>query len=98
MPYIPPADRKKICDGAIIRIGEAVASEGTLNFAITTLVTAFLGEHGLSYRNINGVVGALECAKMELYRRVAAPYENTKIEHHGDVYDSRLIKPADAHR
>jgi len=31
-------------------------------------------------------VGVLECAKMELYRRVAAPYEDKKKEENGDVY------------
>ena len=29
----------------------------------------------------------LECAKLELYRRVAAPYEDEKIDQNGDVYD-----------
>ena len=31
-------------------------------------------------------MGALECAKLELYRRVAAPYEDVKIMENGDVY------------
>ncbi len=34
----------------------------------------------------NAVVGALECAKLELYRRMVAPYENGKIAENGDVY------------
>jgi len=35
---------------------------------------------------INAIIGALECAKLELYRRVAAPYEDDKIAENGDVY------------
>lgn len=33
------------------------------------------------------MVGALECAKLELYRRIAIPYEEQKIQENGDVYD-----------
>jgi hypothetical protein len=32
------------------------------------------------------VVGVLECAKLEIYRRIAAPYEDKKIVENGDVY------------
>lgn len=31
-------------------------------------------------------LGALECCKLEFYRRVAAPYEDSKIISNGDVY------------
>lgn len=32
------------------------------------------------------IIGALECCKLELYRRIAAPYEDIKIGENGDVY------------
>ena len=32
------------------------------------------------------VLGVLECVKLELYRRVAAPYEDKKCQENGDVY------------
>ena len=35
---------------------------------------------------INELVGVLECAKIELYRRIAAPYEDDKSRINGDVY------------
>jgi len=44
--------------------------------------------NGLSYTQINAVIGVLECAKMELYRRIAAPYEDKKSRESGDVYVS----------
>jgi hypothetical protein len=31
-------------------------------------------------------VGAIECCKLEFYRRVAVPYEERKIKTNGDVY------------
>ena len=41
---------------------------------------------GNSYATINDIIGALEGAKMEFYRRVVAPYEDEKIKENGDVY------------
>jgi hypothetical protein len=41
---------------------------------------------GLSYQTINDIVGALEGAKLEFYRRVAVPYEDKKIIENGDVF------------
>jgi hypothetical protein len=59
---------------------------GELNYQITCLARTFLRTHGTSYANINAVMGALECAKQEFYRRVAVPYEENKIKENGDVY------------
>jgi hypothetical protein len=64
---------------------------GELNYAITRLVDDYLKARGdLRYAHINEVIGALECAKLELYRRVAAPYEDGKRHETGDVYRSPL--------
>jgi len=59
---------------------------GELNFQITRLVWGFVQRKGANYEAINAAVGALECAKLELYRRRAAPYEDGKIQQNGDVY------------
>ena len=59
---------------------------GELNWAITDQVDNYLKENGLSYKTINDIVGALECAKIEFYRRIAAKYEDTKITENGDMY------------
>jgi hypothetical protein len=37
------------------------------------------------YRDFHSVIGALEAAKLEFYRRHVAPYEDQKIEENGDV-------------
>lgn len=81
MPYIKQEDRKAL------ERGEVVTTSGELNFAITQLLVEYLNINGLKYKTINDIVGALEGAKMEFYRRVATPYENAKIEENGDVYD-----------
>jgi hypothetical protein len=65
--------------------GPAVTA-GELNYQLTRLVNAYIEEHGLEYRTINDVLGALEGAKLEFYRRVAVPYEDGKIAQNGDVY------------
>ena len=59
---------------------------GVLNYCITSLLNEVLKTNGLKYRNINELVGVLECAKLELYRRVASPYEDEKKDSNGDVY------------
>jgi hypothetical protein len=37
------------------------------------------------YFNYNRAVGVLECIKLEFYRRMVGPYEDTKIRESGDV-------------
>lgn len=59
---------------------------GELNYVITLLLNKFIREHGKNYETLNKVVGVLECAKLELYRRVVAPYEDEKCKENGDVY------------
>lgn len=81
MPYIIPSRREAL------KIGAPPEGAGELNFQVSKLVVAFIKEHGMSYKTINDIVGALEGAKLEFYRRVAVPYENAKLASNGDVYD-----------
>ncbi|MEP7326868.1 MAG: hypothetical protein ABI836_13025 [Gemmatimonadota bacterium] len=86
MPYIAAERRRAITDGSLPK------DPGELNYAITALVDRFLKDkNGFRYADLNEAIGAIECAKLELYRRVAAPYEDRKIAEAGDVYTS--IKP-----
>ena len=50
------------------------------------LVKDYIARHELSYTSINAAVGALECAKLECYRRIAEPYEDAAKEKNGDVF------------
>jgi len=51
---------------------------GVLNCAISLVLSNYIKAQGLSYSTINDIVGALDCAKMEFYRKVAVPYEERK--------------------
>jgi len=83
MPYIATKDRERL------EAGGKPETAGELNYAITRLVDDFLARKGgLRYAQLNEVIGALECAKLELYRRLAAPYEDQKLSETGDVYRS----------
>lgn len=98
MPYIEQKDRDEIfCphnndEYPDIKIYNTINLEninkaGELNYAITEIMIDYLNRKGVSYTNMNEVVGVLECAKLELYRRMTAPYEDQKIIENGDVYD-----------
>ena len=83
MPYITQ-DRR-----SALAAGEPPQNAGELNYLVTRLVDSYLvNQGGIRYARINEVIGVLECAKLEAYRRIAAPYEDTKIGESGDVYDS----------
>jgi hypothetical protein len=81
MPYITCEARNEIDNGAMPE------TAGELNYMISSLLDEYLTENGRNYANINEVIGVLECAKLEIYRRVAAPYEDEKIDQNGDVFD-----------
>jgi len=86
VPYIA-ADERPALDPLIEALAREIGSEsyeGRLNYAITRLCLEVMPE--LRYKQLNAVVGVLECAKQELYRRLAAPYEDAQAERNGDVY------------
>jgi hypothetical protein len=75
MPYIPKEDRDD----------PSVKTPGHLNYTISKICHLYLEEHGLNYKELNTVIGVLECAKLELYRMIAAKYEDGKRETNGPV-------------
>jgi len=89
MPYIEMEQRAKF-DNMELQSVPMLANEGGLNYAITSLVDEWLRLRGVNYKHLNAAIGVLECAKLELYRRVAAPYEDKKIIENGDVYSGSL--------
>ena len=86
MPYIKP-DRRK----ALAKLAQP-ENAGELNYLFSRIVTDYLIVQGQDYQHINDCIGALEGAKLELYRRVAVPYEDGKIKINGDVYPSLLTE------
>lgn len=82
MPYIDQETRQALASGR-----ETPCGPGELNYALTQVIVQYMEDNGLAYSTINDVVGALEGAKLEFYRRIAVPYEDKKIEQNGDVYN-----------
>ena len=84
MPYIDPLRRVYFTD-ALDSLLDDISSPGELNFVVTSLLHGILKRQGKSYGQLNALVGVLECAKLEFYRRKAAPYEDEKVAENGDV-------------
>lgn len=86
MPYIEQSRRDALRPivGAIY--GTRLETAGEVNYVITQVLVQYLSKDRTSYAALNEVIGVLECAKLEVYRRLAAPYEDTKIEENGDVF------------
>tara|TARA_R110000851_G_scaffold151639_1_gene292921 strand:- start:425 stop:706 length:282 start_codon:yes stop_codon:yes gene_type:complete len=88
MPYIKKEQRNDL-DDLIASLTTELRNgdfRGRLNYTISSVLEGLLEANGTSYRLINDMIGVLECAKLELYRRVAIPYEDLKIVENGDVY------------
>lgn len=84
MPYIEQKARMELH----VRTDRDIKTPGELNYAITMLVNQYLGAD-LNYQLINDVLGALDGAAKEFYRRVAVPYEDVKLSANGEVFRAR---------
>ena len=84
MPYIKSERREEI-DCSINSLITKVYNAGDINYAITLLLHYYFENKGMKYKHINEVIGILECAKLELYRQIAVPYEDIKKKENGAV-------------
>ena len=90
MPYIVKEEREKIDTflvDLINSLDDTDFSVGTMNYIFSTLCLGYIEKHGVRYKNMNDIIGALECTKQEFYRRVVAPYEKQAIEKNGDIFE-----------
>lgn len=90
MPYLKENDKLNLeilshDAGSIYQIGTHCKTAGELNYTITRIIQGYMRTNGKCYQTMNDIIGALEGAKMEFYRRTIAPYETLKIEQNGDV-------------
>lgn len=81
MPYVKQEIRHALDSG-----DETPQTVGDLHYLLARLIDAYLGDHGVSYGTLNGVMGVLVCAQQEIYRRLIGPYEDQKLLAHGDVF------------
>ena len=79
MPYIKEQQRKELDLGCV------PANAGELNYAIHLLISEYMKTKDVSYQVYNDIIGALEAAKLELYRRRVSIYEDYKIQENGDI-------------
>lgn len=61
-------------------------SAGDLNYLFSFILNRNLGSN-VRYARINELIGALECCKIELYRKKASDYEDLKEKENGTVWD-----------
>lgn len=80
MPYIKLEDRMKFEEG-LQKINPKNAGE--LNYVISRILQEYTSNP--NYQKFNDVMGALEGAKLEIYRRSIALYEDKKIKENGDL-------------
>ncbi|MCL6620509.1 MAG: hypothetical protein K6T55_00255 [Syntrophobacterales bacterium] len=97
MPYIPSAHRPALDEhldhlaAALVREAESLPGEaaiaGLLNYALTRLILKVVQLRFGAWRYwlIALVTGVLHNVADELYRRLAAPYEDLQRQRHGDV-------------
>jgi len=84
MPYINKKGRELI-DPMLTDVKVEDMGAGELNYTITSLCHRWITRKGLRYINLAIVFGVLITALLELYRRIAAPYEDVKIHDNGVV-------------
>ena len=82
MPYIKQEQRDQISPAVVNFCPE---NAGDLNYVITVMIDNYIRNYGENYANYNEMIGALECCKLEYYRRGISPYEDEKIKENGDV-------------
>lgn len=89
MPYIS-REKRAVLNPAVQGLADAFKAldddanfAGNLNFALSKLFLLLYPQ--ANYQRFNDIVGALECCKLELYRKRIAPYEEIKEKENGPV-------------
>jgi hypothetical protein len=90
MPYLTKHARKRL-DTHITALIEVLLEEGIsipggLNYAICRVADGVTAANGESYNLYNTLLGSVEAAKLEIYRRMVAPYEDLKQKQNGEVF------------
>jgi hypothetical protein len=91
MPYIAQEQRVQLEETITELVNNIIKDvpeeqfDGVLNYVLTEVLHRVILMSGVRYNKIQQVIGILECAKLEAYRRVAGPYEDIKSITNGDV-------------
>ena len=88
MPYIKQELRQELEPLVAGFFDGPIESPGELNYLISQLCLARLNTIGkVNYTALNEIVGVLESAKLEFYRRQVSQYEDDAIDANGDIYE-----------
>lgn len=83
MPYIKN-DRREEFDHQIQILTNHIMDSGELCYCVYKIMK-IQAEKNMRFQTLSNVVSEVECAKLEFYRRIVAPYEDKKIKENGDV-------------
>ena len=91
MPYISKLKREELdkrLQSLLLDVDKL--NVGELNYIISNIINNYIRQKSNSnqfnYELCNSLIGVLECAKLELYRKVVSPYEDKKIKENGKLY------------
>jgi len=84
MPYIEDFKRDPF-DFYIDSLKNVITNEGEVAYVLNEIICAYAKKKGRNYATLSSVIGIIECAKMELNRRIIAVYEDEKKIENGDV-------------
>jgi len=84
MPYIKD-HRRRFFDQYIEPFIKYIDSEGELTYIVYKICLEYAYKNKVSFAILSNAIKALECAKLEFYRKELAPYEDEKIKENGDV-------------
>jgi len=89
LPYIIK-EKRAVLDPAVQHLADAFRAldddanlAGNLNYVISKFLLSLCPAP--NYQRFNDIVGALECCKLELYRKRIAPYEDIKERENGPL-------------
>jgi|TARA_B100000035_G_scaffold58292_1_gene46590 hypothetical protein len=85
MPYIPKSEKDRVDKGLLALHLSDINNAGALNYAVHQVIAKYISQNKEDYQTYNDIIGVLDCAKMELYRRVISDYEDKKILQNKDV-------------
>lgn len=85
MPYIKLEYRPQFEQDLTALFVNLPENPGELNYVITRLISEYW-RRDRKYATIAEISGVLSNVESEFYRRIAVPYEDTKIAENGDVY------------
>ena len=84
MPHLHPEIARRMRKEAYI---PKMHDPGQLNHHITRVCKRYLTDKGERYATYNDILGALEGAKLEMYRLKCAVYEDKRRKENGDAWE-----------